>query len=224
MQTITKFFTCVVAAAALVSVGLNNGCTASMYSEEQHIQRIRERAEERFLGEESEYTGLEVYPVYNEQDELKYALIELESQGFTYVYISDSETPWSSMYSTSSHGSESWMPYRVKDGLVENIEDAEGNLITQAINRAYYRDENGDVIIYHQSHFKAAGIENERRYLLLIEPTVDLGYTSGLIPAVKRGEQYLDLVDGTLIDYTPGMSAPYAIADIAFINNSGFDL
>ena len=59
MQTITKFFTCVVAAAALVSVGLNNGCTASMYSEEQHVQRVSERAEERGVGEESEETGLE---------------------------------------------------------------------------------------------------------------------------------------------------------------------
>ena len=69
-----------------------------------------------------------------------------------------------------------------------------------------------------------AGIENERRYFLGIISTADLGANNGLIPAVKRGEQYLDLVDGALIDYTPGMETAYAIADIGFINKSNFDL
>lgn len=40
-----------------------SGCSSGFYSEEQHIQRIRERAEERYWGEGSEYTGLEVYPI-----------------------------------------------------------------------------------------------------------------------------------------------------------------
>ena len=61
-----------------------------------------------------------------------------------------------------------------------------------------------------------AGIENERRYFLEI--------ANGFIPAVKRGEQYLDLVDGALIDYMPGMEVPYAVADISFIGKSYFDL
>lgn len=69
-----------------------------------------------------------------------------------------------------------------------------------------------------------AGIENERRYFLSTELTVYIGYSRGLIPAVKRGEQYLDLVDGAMIDYTPGMESAYAIAKIGFINNTGFDL
>ncbi len=42
--------------------------------------------------------------------------------------------------------------------------------------------------------------------------------------AVKRGDQYLNLADGALIDYTPGMESAYATADIAFINKSNFDL
>ena len=45
-----------------------------------------------------------------------------------------------------------------------------------------------------------------------------------MIPAVKCGELYLDLVDGAMIDYTPGMESAYAIAEINFINNVGFDL
>ena len=87
------------------------------------------------------------------------------------------------------------------------------------------RDESGQAVIYHESHFKAAGIENERRYLLEIRSTItNSSGTDALIPAVKRGEQYLDLVDGALIDYTPGMVSAYATADIAFINKPDFNL
>ena len=76
-------------AAALLSFALLLGmllslssCRASSYTEEEHIARVTERARERFLGEGSEYTGLEVYPVYNEYDELNYMLIEFQPQGF----------------------------------------------------------------------------------------------------------------------------------------------
>ena len=72
-----KIVTCAVALILTFAAALCTGCTG-MYSEDQHMQRITARAEERFLGEGSEYTGLEVYPLYNEYDELEYALIELE--------------------------------------------------------------------------------------------------------------------------------------------------
>ena len=173
------------------------------------------------MGEGSEYTGLEVYPIYNEYDELKYALIEFEPQGFVYVLINEQEYPWRGMYTLSE--TESWMPYRVKKGVHEDIEDENGNKISQ-VNREYFCDENGFVIKYDESHFKIAGIENERRYFLYTELADFFGRKEGLIPAVKRGEQYLDLVDGAMIDYTPGMESAYAIAEILFINNTGFDL
>ena len=224
MRKFTRIGACLVSILLLIAAGLCVGCSSDMYSEEKHMQRIRERAEERFLGEDSEYTGLEVYPIYNEYDELKYALIEFEPQGFVYVYISERAYPWSSMYSLSDTESESWMPYRIKEGVNEEIVDASGNVIAQSFNQEFIRDENGQVIIYNESHFKVAGIENERRYFLSTELTVYIGLNRGWIPAVKRGEQYLDLVDGAMIDYTPGMESAYAIAEIGFINNTGFDL
>ena len=219
----SKVFCVIMAVCSLFAASLCTGCSA-LYSEEQHMRRIRERAEERFLGEDSEYTGLEVYPIYNEYDELKYALIEFEPQGFLYVHIAEREYPWKGMYTLSDKESESWMPYRVKDGAQEDIIDENGNIIAQTFNREYIRDENGQVFVYHQSHFKVAGVKDERRYFLSTVATVYVGQTNGLIPAVKRGEQYLDLVDGAMIDYTPGMESAYAIADIAFINKSDFDL
>ena len=224
----TKIIVCLVLSIflvlLLVVIWLIVGIPSGIFSEEKHIQRIRERAEERFLGEDSEYTGLEVYPIYNEYDELKYALIEFEPQGFIYVYINGKEYPWMSMYSLSDMEFDGWMPYRVKEGVNEKIVDENGNVIAQSFNQEYIRDENGQVIVYNESHFKVAGIENERRYFLSTVCTVNMGITNGLIPAVKRGEQYLNLVDGAMIDYTPGMESAYAVAEIAFINNVGFDL
>lgn len=218
-------------AAALPSFALLLGmlmslssCRASSYTEEEHIARVTERAKERFLGEGSEYTGLEVFPVYNEYDELNYMLIEFQPKGFLYVHIAEKRSPWKGMYTLSNMQPESWMPYRVKEGVQEDVYDADGNLLAQAVNREYIRDENGQAVIYHESHFKAAGIEGERRYLLTTEAAEFLGGGSSWIPAVKRGIRYLDLVDGALIDYTPGMVSAYATADIAFINKPDFDL
>ena len=222
----SKVFCVIMAVCSLFAASLCTGCSimASSYSEEQHMQRIRERAEERFLGEGSEYTGLEVYPIYNEYDELKYALIEFEPQGFLYVHIGERAYPWKGMYTLDEREPESWMPYRVKEGATEEVTDENGHVITFR-DREFFRDENGDAIIYHQSHFKVAGIENERRYIVSIVSTVPGLYGGSRIPAVKRGEQYLNLVDGNLMDYEPGMeSATYAVANIIFISKSAFDL
>ena len=222
----SKVFCVIMAVCSLFAAVLCTGCSimASSYSEEQHMQRIRERAEERFLGEDSEYTGLEVYPIYNEYDELKYALIEFEPQGFLYVHIGERADPWKGMYTLDEREPESWMPYRVKEGAIEEVTDEDGHII-EFQDREFFRDENGDAIIYHQSHFKVAGIENERRYIVSIVSTVPGLYGGSLIPAVKRGEQYLNLVDGNLMDYEPGMeSAIYAVSSIIFIEKSYFDL
>ena len=224
----SKVFCVIMAVCSLFAAALCTGCSA-LYSEEQHMQRIRERAEERFLGEDSEYTGLEVYPIYNEYDELKYALIEFEPQGFLYVLIREGITfeliSGVGMYLCSDmEPEESWMPYRVKEGFNDEMIDEDGHKTTYN-DCELFRDEKGDVIVYHQSHFKVAGIENERRYLLSIVSVSHGSGSDALIPAVKRGEQYLNLVDGTLIDYEPGMqSATYAVEHLSFIPKSDFDL
>ena len=226
MKKSTKILACVVAGILLIVAGWYIGSTAKFYPEKWHIQRIEYRAEKRFLGEGSEYTGLEVYPIYNENDEMEYALIEFEPQGFLYVGISERTYPWKSMYTLNTkEPDEPWMPYRIKEGAREDVVDADGNLIYKTINREYIRDENGLVLFYYESHFKVAGIENERRYFLSTKMILEVGLgTTGLIPAVKRGDQYLDLVDGAMIDYTPGMQSTYAVAEIGFINKSYFDL
>lgn len=50
MKKVSKVFACIAAGLSLIAASLCTGCTG-MYSEEQHIQRVTARAEERFLGE-----------------------------------------------------------------------------------------------------------------------------------------------------------------------------
>ena len=186
----TKIFAYLMVGVVLLIATLCSGCTlssSSHYSEEEHLSRVRERAEERFLGEGSEYTGFEVYPIYNEDDKLESMLIELEPQGFMYVKINKDSSlslfGGVSMYTMSSDTPRSWMPYRVNKGMKEEYTDEFGNVFI-AEDRELIHDENGEVIRYFESHFKVAGIENERRYLLRT-PRSGGG---ALIPAVKRGE------------------------------------
>ncbi len=124
MKKVSKVFACIAAGLSLIAASLCTGCTG-MYSEEQHIQRVTERAEERFLGEGSEYTGLEVYPIYNEYDELAYMLIELEPQGFMYVCINDQ--PWLDMYAVpiDFEPNRLWRPYVFEEGVVTTIVNEE---------------------------------------------------------------------------------------------------
>ena len=149
MKKVSKVFACIAAGVSLVAASLCTGCTAGSYTEEQHIQRVTARAEERFLGEGSEYTGLEVYPIYNEYDELNYMLIELEPQGFVYVLIRDDVTfEWISgvgMYLCSELEPESWIPYRVHEGMREEVVDEDGHT-TYYTDRELFRDEKASAV------------------------------------------------------------------------------
>lgn len=197
-----------------------SGCgdSASAYTEEEHLVRIEKRARKRFLGKDSEYTDLEVFPIYDENDEFRYALIELQPKGFMYVYINyKSYFEWvggPSMYIMANFEISDWVPYRIKEGACAVWEDEWGKNTLD--NAELFYDENGNYLHYSQSHFAVAGIKDERRYLLA---TPQKDYAEGyehksysLIPAVKRGDQYLDLIDGALIDYAPDVYDPtYAI-------------
>ncbi|MEG2027286.1 MAG: hypothetical protein RR062_06175, partial [Clostridia bacterium] len=96
---------------------------ANTFTEEEHVQRVTERIEKRFMTDATAYTSFSVYPLYNENDELNYFLVEFEPYGFIYVMLRD-EAPavysWfgfrTSMYSTSDiDGEDSWSRYTIEE-------------------------------------------------------------------------------------------------------------
>lgn len=182
--------------------------TAGSYSESQHLSRIEEIAKERYLGEGSEYTGLEVYPLYDENDEFHYALIELKPQGFVYVEIEDRASPQSSMYLKSGDPhTNAWRPYAFEKDAVSVIPGEDGTEETWE-GRRYFQDENGEYITYTASHFAVAGIKDERRYFIpLVDDSGEHRKSVGVFLAVKRGESYLDLISGREVSCSADLTA-----------------
>lgn len=207
----TAVLCCVLAAILLVVMALSVwvwSCTAGFYSERQHLSRIEGLAKKRYLSEGSEYTGLEVYPLYDENEEFHYALIELKPQGFVYVKIQEWALPQSSMYLKSGDPNmNAWRPYAFEKDVVSVIPGEDGTEETWE-GRRYFRDENGEYITYTASHFAVAGIEGERRYFIpLVDDSGERRKSVGVFLAVKRGENYLNLISGREVPCSADLTA-----------------
>lgn len=185
------------------------GCTAPKaidFTEEEHLKRVTELVEARYMKEDSKYTSYTVFPLYTENDELGFFLIEFKPYGFVYVKLNEEAqsiasafgaTP-RSLYTRFTGEGRKWQRYTM-----------DGN------EKKYEVDENGEQIFYQDSHFKVAGIENERRYLLRKD---DFSF----IPAVKRDNKYINLVSMEEMYLSSIMSE--ATANISFMPKSEFNL
>ena len=156
----------------LITIPTTIMCRSScMYSEKGHYRRIQKRIEERFIetGVHKEY---ELYPLYDENDKLKYFVVDFPTN---YHIIKINEYDLSclgvSMYTLSINNP--WQRYVLENG-----------------EKVYEKDKDGNDIFYKQSPYKVAGIKDEKRYLI----EVSQGSSSSYVPAVKRGDKYLNLI------------------------------
>ena len=157
----------------LITIPTTIMCRSScMYSEKGHYRRIQKRIEERFIetGVHKEY---ELYPLYDENDQLKYFVVDFPTNyhiininSFDYSCISGT-----SLYSLSI--TNPWQRYVLENG-----------------EKVYEKDKDGNDIFYNQSPYKVAGIKDEKRYLIKVRQ----GSSSSYVPAVKRGDKYLNLI------------------------------
>lgn len=173
---------------------------ASWYTEEEHIERVSERVQEQIkdwsYSDGKKYDGYELYPLYNEKEELKYFLIEFEPYGFVFVRILDdanlgiiSCSGSRSLYILSiMYGEELWSPYTVDETLPPEYDDKD---------KQWILDENGERIEYNRSPYYVTGNEEERKYLFS-------GSSGEYICAVKSGDCYLNLIGGNTIDISAG--------------------
>ena len=161
------------------------------YTEEQHLQRINELVEKRYMGEKSEYTSYEVFPLYDQNEKMKYCIVEFEPCGFVWVKINDFAFLRSLYTRDDEFISQKWSRY-------EYIDTAQTSSSEE--NKKWETDESGERIYYDVSPYKAAGIKDEKRYLLKMEQA-SLNYAT--IPAVKRGDKFLNLMDMKEFEYVP---------------------
>jgi hypothetical protein len=167
------------AAVLLLAVFGLSGCgdKASKYTEAEHIQRIAERIQKRYIDadlgwvDREQPTSFEVFPLYDENDKLKYFLVEFESFGFIYILLRDEQRKAfgeigasTSMYKISASGNDEWSP-------------------------------NGGETVFNKSPYFVAGIKNERRYLLL-----------GYIVAAKQGNTFVNLISQAEVEIINGQT------------------
>ena len=158
------------------------GCVkSSWFSEKTHIKRVSKIIEEKYLEEGVTY---KLRPLYDNNDELSYFVVEFSDDTFLYIKIWDTNRtrfPSDKFYTkdTTRQRSSSWKRGKyVEENGKRKVE--------------YEKDENGNDVIYYKSHFKEANI-NEDTKCYLIEVN-DLDNHRILIPAIKQGDKYLNLI------------------------------
>lgn len=179
----------VIALLAILGVRIIKGSSWA-YTEEQHLQRISKLVEKRYMGEKSEYTSYEVFPLYDQNEKMKYCIVEFEPYGFVWVKINDNDFNYG-MYSRREMDKNGWSRYEYID--TTQTSSSEDNI-------KWETDEGKERIYYKESPYKVAGISDERRYVVTIIQAIHYPST---VPAVKRGDKYLNLMDMKEFEYVP---------------------
>ena len=157
----------------LITIPTTIMCRSScMYSEKGHYRRIQKRIEERFITT-GLYEEYELYPLYDEEDKLRYFVVEFSPTDYRVISINkyDFGCLGASMYSLFE--TNPWQRYVLDNG-----------------EKVYEKDKDGNDIFYKQSPYKVAGIKDEKRYLMCVQQDSNFNY----VPAVKRGDKYLNLI------------------------------
>ncbi len=176
----------------IMSIGVLCACdkeiSADSFTDEQHLQRVTELAQKRYIYENSIYTDMKVYPLYNADEELEYFLIDLEPYGYVYVKINQVSGRYGIGMYTQSDGFP-WQRLRFWDSD-EPYPISGWQKRTSKDKYVYEINENGEFVEYKDSHFKVADMSADKKYLI----EINVPNNSGYIPAVKRGNKFLNLV------------------------------
>lgn len=173
------------------------------YTVEEHIQMISEKVQAQFMGDNSPYTSFEVYPLYNEIDEVKHYLIEFEPVGFMIVetkvepYTLPIFKIYTSMYRMSRNHADfllndgriiGWRRFRVShDGQAPEPFNEYG-LKEQDYYRGvsvkiyYESDADGNYVYYQKSPYAISNKLTGKLYLI------------GDVPCIKESDKWFNLI------------------------------
>ncbi|MEG1536000.1 MAG: hypothetical protein RR416_03400 [Clostridia bacterium] len=160
------------------------------YTEAEHLQNVKELMNNNMGENKKDY---EIAPMYDINDELFGFVIDCETGGHCYVEVHNPvyllKLMGVSMYTASGSAWSRYIDYEKNDSVINWQKTKNEDLLSDYPNRLWEIDQNGEPIIYRNSQFKIANITNEKRYFLLTQKNGSL-----YIPAVKRGDKYLNLI------------------------------
>ncbi len=183
------------------------GCSqkADMYTVEEHVQRITKRLENRTSEWKSvndgNIDGYTVYPLYNENEEVIYYLVEMEPYGFTLVHCKD-EPSFKNFYSCLGVNVSMYMlSHRIYGSTY--IDDGETYMFTWSPyiadetnsqpypdkDKIWILDDNGERIYHNKSPYYVTNNIDKRKYLIKTEG-------AEYICAVKNDDKFINLISG----------------------------
>ena len=146
--------------------------SSCMYIEKGHQRRIKRRIEERFITT-GLYEEYELYPLYDEEDKLRYFVVEFSPTDYRVISINKYDLGCLGVSMYTLFETDPWQRYVLENG-----------------EKVCEKDKDGNDIFYNQSPYKVAGIKDEKRYLMCVQQDSNFNY----VPAVKRGDKYLNLI------------------------------
>lgn len=172
---------------------------------EEHYNYIKKIIEEDYTEDIAMYGQYEIYTVYDEQDDYAYFLIEFELDRAIFIKIDKSNNK----YYTHSHQF-SWK--KCKSVFVPR----DDGYMSASFKLDYYdKDKEGNINKYHNSPYNYYNVLEEKLYLLFIYRD---GKSEGAyVPAIKKGNNFLNLISMEEFEYFPIAelhSVPYM--DISF--------
>lgn len=191
-----------------VCISIFSGCSVYAYPEnftmEEHIQKISEGVEKKYLGEGSDFTGYSLYPLYDENDKLTAFLVELEPYGFDIIklnaynvlsiFATDGMYLSEDLYSTNKY---TWNRYRIREAGCEPEFDEGINWGHDEYRgerkKLYELDGEGKRIEYNHSPYTVAGVLGEKMYFL--------NANSAYITSIKRDGRFFNLVSMEEFEY-----------------------
>ena len=209
------FKKCIVFFMFFILIVIFTGCSSNKYTEEEILKIAAEKIEKTYLNNEKyDFQSFDVYPVYSQDDELEFILVEFNPSGYLYLKIDTYGTFFPKLKLTRNViniSENTWYKYQYVDGYVEKETDSSGK-----------------AILYNISQFKEREMLKEKKYLIHLG---DFDY----IPVVKVEDKFLNLVSMTYFVYNGESNTGYngstvvgksgfEVIRMGFVDHMGYDL
>ena len=231
----------IIATAMLVCVlfACLTGCLyddPTWYTTEQHIKRISKLVQRHYM-KDGDYTSFTVQPLYAADGEtVVMYLVEFKPHGFYFV-STNNITLASKMYlrdiiTEPSGKSREWSRYRLSEEQPENYGDSAwiqkqgyGYGSKSEYMATWYESDGENVFKYVDSPYTIAGVsQNEKRYLLKLKDS-NGEKTNSYIPAIKVGDEYLNLMSMRIFKYDENLTGNVSEHfGISFFGKPSFNL
>lgn len=209
---------------AVIVIAITVGCVwvevtnnPKYYTYEEHFERVSEIAKTKITSQD-----FEIQPLYTEKDEVFGFVILGENKKGSYIRIANplflQKLLGCNMYRDSFNFE--YTRYKIRPGetsLFENgiewTKTKDESLNSRYPDRLWETTEDMDISPSYISPYALEGIQNDKKYLL--QTTVD--GEKKYIPAVKRGDKYLNLISLDEFEYKKEFDAEeIAVWDICF--------